>query len=194
MKKFLAVLLVLICLTMTAQAAEKPVRIARLPIIFQTSSPDLNTCAELEVKIARAVHIPMNKTLKLAEYLPTKKSTQALTDIWKEIRAENEKARLAEAMRPLADKLDADIVVCPVLNRYSQTVMMSGFYETIINSYVKTEMIVYDRRTDNLIDKKSSQYYHGDYIMTGTAAYLAKICFDKVINDSQLRQLILAIR
>jgi len=194
MKKFLSALLVLIFFTATAQAAQKPVRIARLPIIFQSSSPDLDTCAELEVKIARAVHIPMNKTLQLAEYLPTKKSTQALTDIWKGIRAENKKARLTEAMRPLAEKLDADIVVCPVLNRYSQTVMMSGFYETIINSYVKTEMIVYDRRTDNLVDKKSSQYYHGDYTTTGTVAYLAKNCFDKVIKDSQLRQLILAIR
>ena len=194
-KKFLLALIVLILLATTCAAAEKPVRIARLPIIFRNEIPDYDTRAELEMKIARAVHIPMNKTLQIAEYLPTKDSTQALNDIWQKMRSENKKARIQDAMKPLAKKLDADIIVCPILLNYNQYVdNMVGFGETLLQSYVRAELIVYDRRTDNLIDKKNSQMYRDALSTTGTADYLAKICFDKVIDDSKLRNLILSVK
>lgn len=195
MKKFLSALFVLILFAATAQAAS-PVRIARLPIIFMSTAPDVETCAELEMKIARAVHIPLNGTLQLAEYLPTKVSTQALNDIWRKMRTENKKAKLPDAMRPLAEEINADIIVCPIIKRYNQNVFnLAGWSdETGLNSYVSVELIVYDRRTDNLIDKKASQMYRDDYSIIGTASYLAKICFDRVIDDSKIRQLIVAIR
>ncbi len=196
MKKFLSALIILMIFTTTCAAAEKnPVRIARLPIIFKSSVPDVETCAELEMKIARAVHIPMNKTLQVADYLSPEKSAQALNDIWQKMRAENKKARLSDAMRPLAENLDADIIVCPVLLTYSQHVSnFSGFGETYLHSSARAELIVYDRRTDNLIDKKVSRMYHDVLSTTGTADYLAKICFDKIIDDSKLRQLIMSIK
>ena len=193
MKKFLPALLVLILLTATAHAATTPVRIARLPIIFQSTIPDLETRTELEMKIARAVHIPLNKTLNYAEYLPTKDCTQALSDIWQRLRAENKKSKLADAMRPLAAALDADIVVCPVLLRYSQY-EMNGWDEVILNSTARAELIVYDRRTDALVDKKFSQMFNEPYHPRGTASALAKFCFDKVIDATHLRNLIMSIR
>lgn len=193
MKKFLFVLHVMILFTATVQAAE-PVRIARLPIIFQSNVPDSETCAELETKIKRAIHIPLNGTLQLAEYLPEENSAHVLNDIWQGI--QNKKTKLADVMRPLATELDADIIVCPVLNQYIQYESI-GFRwdgEIYINSYVEAELIVYDRRTDELIDKKASQFYHDVYSTTGTASYLSKICFDKVIDAGKLRQLIHDIR
>ena len=194
MKKFLFVILTLILFTATAQAAAVPVRIARLPIIFQSTVPDRNTCAELEVKIARAVHVPLNRTLRIVEYIPAKESQQALSYIWQDMRAKNKKAKLADAMRPLAQILNADIVVCPVLLRYSQNSTFSVWGETIIDSQARAELIVYDRRTDTLIDKKSTQMYHDSYHPLGTASTLAKICFDRVINETNIRQLIRAIK
>ena len=194
MKKFFVALLVMILFAATASA--QPVRIARLPIIFQSTIPDSDTRAELETKIERAVHIPLNGTLQLAEYLPPKNSAQTLNDLWEEISAQNKKAKLSDAMRPLAQKLDADIIVCPVLKEYSQYVSMySGWSnETYVISRARAELIVYDRRTDELIDKKNSQFYNDAYSLRGTASFLAKICFDKVIDASQLRQLIRNIR
>ncbi|MBE8950420.1 MAG: hypothetical protein SR3Q1_07465 [Quinella sp. 3Q1] len=196
MKKFLAALIVLILFAATVSAESMPVRIARLPIIFQSTIPDAETCAGLETKIERAIHIPLNGTLQLAEYLPPKDSAQTLNDLWQDMRAENKKAKLADAMRPLAQKLDADIIVCPILKQYSQyTSMSSGWHgETILTCQVRVELIVYDRRTDELIDKKASQMYHDSYSLRGTASYLAGICFDSVIEDSQLHQRIMAIR
>ena len=174
MKKFFTALFALILLASTAQAAE-PVRIARLPILIQSRMPDIDTRTELEMKIARAVHIPLNNTLQLAEYIPTQESSQILSDLWQQLRAQNKKAKLAEAMRPLARALDADIIVCPVLLRYSQNVMnYSSWDETVIDSNARAELIVYDRRTDELIDKKSSRMYNDSYHPQGTASALAK--------------------
>ena len=106
MKKFFAALFVMILFAATASA--QPVRIARLPIIFQSTIPDEETRAELETKITRAIHIPMNGTLQLAEYLPPDESARALDDLWQNISGQNKKANLSDAMRPLAQELDAD--------------------------------------------------------------------------------------
>ena len=179
----------------TASAESKPVRIARLPIIFQSTIPDVETCAELETKINRAIHIPLNGTLQLAEYLPPKNSSQILNDLWQKLSAENKRAKLVDAMRPLAEELDADIIVCPIINQYSQIEMGTfSWNEPLLSSHVRVELIVYDRRTDNLVDKKAEQMYHDSYSLHGTASYLSKICFDNAIDKTKLRQLIHDIR
>ena len=195
MKKFFFALLAVILFAATAQAAQ-PVRIARLPIVFQCSVPDNQTCAALETKIQRAIHIPLNGTLQLADYLPENHSTQALNDIWNELRSQNKKAKLADAIRPLANKIDADIVVCPVLRQYGQYASFFSSWngDFYINSYAEAELIVFDRRTDILTDKKASRMYHDIYTLSGTASHLAKECFDKIIAESKLRDLIRAIR
>ena len=191
MRKFLLVFLALIIFPTCAAA--NPVRIARLPIIFRSNVPDYDTRAELEMKIARAAHIPMNKTLQVAYFIPTEESEQVMSDIWQEIRADNKKAKLADAIKPFAEKIDADIVICPVLLDYQQFVNNFSLDETIITSNARAELIVYDRRTDNLIDKKASQFYHDVMSTTGTVDYLAKICFDKVIDETKLRELIMSV-
>ena len=193
MKIFRCVLLLMILFAATTYAESKPVRIARLPIIFHSTIPDVETRAELETKIERAIHIPLNGTLQLAEYLPQENSSQVLEGIWQKLSAENKRAKLADAMRPLAQELDADIIVCPIINQYSQNVVFA-WDETVLNSYVQVELIVYDRRADNLIDKKAAQMYHDAYSLRGTASALSKICFDNVTDKTKLRQLIRDIR
>ena len=194
MKKFFTALFVMILFAATASA--QPVRIARLPIIFQSTIPDEETRAELETKITRAIHIPLNGTLQLAEYLPPDESARALDELWQNISGQNKKANLSDAMRPLAQELDADLIVCPVLKKYSQYVTM-GFgwnSETYIVSQAAAELIVYDRRSDELTVKKNSQIYNDVYSLRGTASALSKICFDKIIESSGLRQIIRDIR
>lgn len=180
----------MIFISSIASAETTPVRIARLPIIFQSTVPDEVTRAELETKIERAIHIPLNGTLQLADYLPMKNSAQVLDDLWQESKT----SKLQDVMRPLAQRLDADIIVCPVINQYSQFVMPSSWNETILHSYVSVELIVFDRRNDTLTDKKAAQMYNDSYHPNGSASQLSKICFDRVIDASKLRQLIRDIR
>ena len=195
MKIFFSTLFMLIFLTATTSAAE-PVRIARLPIIFQCTLPDDDGArAALERQLERATHIPLNGTLQVAEYLSPIDSVNVFNDIWQKISAANKKAKFAEAMRPLAAELDADIIVCPIVHRYSQILTQSfnWYGDMIIDSRAQVELIVYDRRTDNLADKKASRMYYDTWSGTGTAAYLASICFEKVIADTKLHELIMSI-
>lgn len=192
MKKFLFALFALLFVTAQVSAEKLPVRIARLPIIFQGAQPDAETCVDLEMKFARAIHIPLNGSLKVAEYLPPVESAQVLNELWQSMRARNKKVKIQEAMRPLAEKLDADLIICPILRRYNQNVSMGG-YETYLSSDVSAELIIYDRRTDELVDKKTSRMYHDTMSGFGTASFLAKDCFDKLIDRTKLRQTIHAV-
>ena len=194
MKKFLFALIALLFVTTQVSAAQAPVRIAVLPIIFRNAMPDEGTCAELEIKIARATHIPLNDTLKVAEYISPAVSSKILAEMWKSMRSANKKAKIQDAMRPLAEDIDADIIVCPILLSYNQN--YSGAFtsdETYLSSQVRAELIVYDRRTDNLVDKKFSRMYHDMMSGFGTASFLAKECFDRLIEETKLRQTIFAI-
>ena len=191
MKKFLALLTIIFVSLSSVALAKKPIRIARLPIIIQRNILDAETAALLEVKIARAVNIPMNKTLNIAEYISTRESKQALGTIWQRMRTQNRNAKLSDAVRILADEIDADLVVCPFLQHYEQRISPVSFsFETHLSSYVTAEMIVYDKSTGNLIEKRVSRRFSDNYNRFGTASYLAGECIDQLIQDTGLRELI----
>ena len=196
MKKIFSLSLVLLLiLTSTALAAKSTVKIARLPIIIQHNKLDYETSVALETKFARAVNIPLNGTLQLAEYIPPKKSSDAMNKIWQKMHSQNKNAKISDAVKILAKDLKADIVVVPILHRYSQYVTPSDLnFESTLSSAVAAELIIYDRRTDTLTDKKFSRRFNDNYNRFGTASYLASECFDKLIKDTELRQIIHNIR
>ena len=178
-----------------AAADKTPVRLARLPIIFAHNKPNFETCATLETKLSRAFSIPMNGTLQLADYIDSQESSSALNKIWRELRAKNKKASLTEAMRPLAEKINADIILCPVLRRYSEVHVQSNRnLETKIISNVAATLIIYDRRTDELIENKDSRSFNDGSSRFGKASYLAGECFDRLIDATKIRQKINAIK
>ena len=193
MKKFLFALIAVLFVAAQTSAAS-PVRIARLPIIFNSAQPDAQTCVELEIKLARAVHIPMNGTLHVAEYIPPADAAKVLGNIWQSMRSVDKKAKIQNAMRPLAEELNADIIVCPILLRYYENTG-GGFAtdEVYLDSQVRAQLIVYDRRTDSLVDKKASRMYHDMMSGFGTASFLARECFDRLIDQTRIRQTVIAI-
>lgn len=199
MKKILSMaLMIMLMCSLTAAAAESksPLRLARLPIIILSSTPNENTMMGLELKISRAIHLPLNGTLQAIDYIPTAESTDALQKIWDKIYKDTKKVRLQEAMEPLAKKLDADMIVCPVLRRFSQHVMIStGLSDRSENhmiSNVEVELIIYDRNTKELTSKKAARSYNGEDIEWGSARFLADECMLKVIEQTQLRDRVLS--
>ena len=195
MKFFTAIFIFSAILFSNCVTFAKPVKIARLPIIFQKRQPDYETCAALETKISRAVSIPLNGTLKVAEFIDPEISSAELNEIYQKMRAENKKLKLAETIRPLAKNLDADIIVCPILLRYTEFFTQSGKnLETHLYSDVAAELIVYDRRTDELIDKKRSKSFNNSASKFGRASYLAADCFDVLLQETKLKRKIMAIK
>lgn len=193
MKRFLFLLMMLsIFLVPAAEAADgnSLARIARIPIILQTSYiPDRETMASLETKLDRALHIPLNKTLQVAEYIPEAECAAALESVLAEMERTGKRVKLKDAMKPLADKLQADIVVCPALVRYDQYSHMSFNWNhgTIIHSTASIELSGYERATDQVFHKSFGKSYHDEYSSWGTADALANECMDHVIDETGLR-------
>lgn len=191
MKKIFTLALVIFVSLSSVALAKKPVKIARLPIIIQQNKLEKETSVELEMKIARAVKVPMSNTLKDFEYFPPKESAQALNKIWQKMYSENKKAQISDALKILADDIGADLVICPILHHYHQRVSpLNVSFETHLSSSVAAELIIYDRNTGELIDKDTSRYFSNHYHRLGTASYLAGECFDQLIKETDLRQII----
>lgn len=195
MKKFLTLALILFVSLSSVALAKKPVKIARLPIIIQQNQLDRETSAALEMKFARTVKIPLNQTLQVAEYLPVRESSQVLNQIWQSMYAKDKNAKISDAVKIFADEADADLVICPILHHYSQRMSPVHFsFETHLSSSVSAELIVYDKRDNNLIDKKTSRRFNDHFNRFGTASYLAGECFDNLIKETELRKIIHSIK
>ena len=191
MKKFLTLMLIVFVSLSSVALAKKPIKIARLPIIIQKNHLDYETAAALEMKMARAVKIPLNQTLKIAEYIPPLESEKVLNEIWEEMYAQNKNAKISDAVKIFADDMEADLVICPILRHYSQRVSPVSFsFETHLSSAVSAELIIYDKTTENFVDKKISRQFNDNYNKYGTASYLAGECFDRLIEKTQLREII----
>ena len=200
MKKFWSItLLAMLMLTLRTSAASfeesTPLKVARLPIIILSTTPNEDIMMGLERKIERAIHVPLNNTLNAIEYIPTNEATEALQKVWDKIYKKGRKVRLQDAMEPLAKKLDADIVICPVLRRFSQHVMvgtaMSLSSENHMISNAEVELIIYDRNIKELTSKKESRSYNGEESSWGSARFLAEDCLLKVIEQTKLRDRVL---
>lgn len=187
-------MMVFLQIRITSAAQGNPIRLITLPIIItsQVRVSD-DTLAQMEVKIARSLHVPLNGTLKRVEYISTKESTAALQEIWSQLYRTNRNVHLKEAMRPLAKKLKADVVVCTVLYRCNQTYMTSTNFshDAHLLSNAGVEMIIFDNRTGEITDKKSARTYRDEYSPYGTADYLAQDCLNKLIDELQLRHRVL---
>lgn len=195
LKVFVILFILSVMIFSITDAEAKPLRVARLPMLCQQRSPDYETRAVLETKISRAVMIPLNGTLKLADYIDPKKSAEELQKIWQSMRTDNKKLKIVETIRPLAKSLNADIVVLPILLRYTEFSIQAGLnFETRHVSDVYAELIVYDRRTDELIDKKTSRSYNDSASKFGKASYLAGECFDRLITETNLKRKFMAIK
>ena len=167
---------ILIQASIVSAAESKPIRLATLPIIIANGVEISNdTVSEMQVKIARALHVPLNDTLKKIDYIPSSTSTVALQEIWSKSYSKNKLSTLSETMKPLAKKINADVIVCTVIYRCNQMTSFSSgsFGESHIISNAAVELIYFDNRTGELISKKFPQSYRGEYMRYGTSDFLA---------------------
>ncbi len=189
MRKIVAVscFLFALLLSVTALAAERqPQRIVQFPMVIESwQQPGPEVQDELETKIDRALHVPLNDILRAVEYIPERDCLTA----WDEVESSmTGKVKIKDMAKPIAEKLNADLVVIPVLAGYEQYTTMSWHWDRdmILHSYAEVQLVVYDRTNDKLVHKKASDFYDDEYSMTGTAAYLARGCMDRVIRDANL--------
>jgi hypothetical protein len=186
MKKmhFILPLAAALIFALSSLVAAAPLRLAQAPVISQAYCPE-DTWQALEKKVDRATHVPLNGYLKAIEYIPPKEILQA----WDTLRLETgRKTRPKDLIRPLAEKLQADMVVLPVLTGYQEFHRMSWRRGLIYHCYASVDLYVYDARTDEVIKKSASRFFDDESSNRGTAYNLALQAMDAVLQESRLHE------
>ena len=150
------------------QTASTPqtLRLARVPLIVRSSYADDEVENLLEDRLDRALHVPLNDTMHYVEELPASDVEAALDEVLADLKKEKRRVRMKDAMQLLAEKLDADLVVCPVLTDYREIIFYGGggwdwdsvADSMILESRVGLELDGYDRTTQENFSEATSRF------------------------------------
>lgn len=183
----LCVLFVLL-LPAAASAAERtPLRVARVPLQIGTyHAPSESVVRGMEEKVSRALHLPLNETMHYADFLP--KDAVALAF------AESQSRDPKEIVREIARRMDAGLVVLPLLTGYESYTRSSWDFMRgrILHSYAAVRVVVYDRRGDRVIDKGASDTYDDEATPRGEVGNMAIECMDTALRRTDLHALLWA--
>ncbi|MBQ1417117.1 MAG: hypothetical protein IIY91_07410 [Selenomonas sp.] len=189
-KKIVLSLVMLLCCFMAQVYAAQRVtlRVAQFPLTVQSyMTPSQDVQDNLERLVDRSLHIPLNGTLNAVYYIPEKECWEAFDAARAEAFG---KVKLKDLMRPVAEKLKADLVVMPVLTGYEQYQTMSwnrwGRY--ITHSYASVEIIGYDKSKDEVFSKGASRQYNDEYSTQAEVSRLACEAMDDSLRSAKVNE------
>ena len=176
-------------LSMQVFAAERtPLRVAQFPLLIHSRMvPAQAVQDDLEKLVDRSLHVPLNGTLQAVVYIPEKECLAAMEDVQQEA---GKRSKLQDLMRPLAEKLQADLVVVPELTGYEQFQTMSwhrwGRY--ITHSYAAVQITGYDKSKDEVFRKGSSRQFNDEYSTQGDVSLLAHEVMDEALRQAKIHE------
>ena len=156
---YLMALICLIFLTAPLHSVQaSPQRIAILPVQFLIESDARTDIAKLvNDPIAKKFHHALNNFTKKYEYLST-------NDIEQELPSLATYPQLSDTeLVELANKLDTDILLAPIVSRAVERQMYSFSDEMIQETYVEIHLIGYERSQNRIIRLSDNEYYFGSY-------------------------------
>ena len=177
-------LLAVLLLGLVSCTEAAPLRLAQYPVIDRAWCPR-EVLMALNAQGSRATHVPLNGYLQMVEYLPGNELAAAMSEVRRE---KGPKAKDKELLRPLAARLQADMVVLPILDGYQEWQRMSWRRGTIYHSYASVMLYVYDARTDEVVKKGASRFFDDESSNRGTAYNLALQAMDAVLQESRLHE------
>ena len=108
----LCLIMVLLLVPQAAAAAERvPLRIARLPVQVRCNTADAEAVNRIEIRLDQIMHVPLNGTLQAVKEIPGAQVAAAMDEVMAQLRQMHPRVKWQDAMKPLADKLQADLVV-----------------------------------------------------------------------------------
>ena len=173
----------------------KPLRLARVPLVIRAYSADAEVEDIIENRLDLALHVPLNDTMHYVEEIPQSEVEAALNDVLADLKTKHRRVKMKDAMQPLAEKLDADLVVCPVLTTYYEYIYYGGggwswdsHDSMILDSGASVELDGYDRIAQENFSRSASRYYHEGFHPTGRACMLAKDALETLISAMDINK------
>lgn len=191
MKKILLLVLAMMMISMNIVSA-KTLRAVQLPLIITpNANVSVDTIKQIEVKISRAMFVPATENIQSIEYIPSYQSREALKKVMNNINGVNTGTKLMRAMEPLAEKLDADFIVCTIVHESKQEPEGLGGFGGRIKSDVAVDMILYDRLIDELLIKRSVKNYNNDFNVLAMSDALTIECVMNLIDELKIKNRLL---
>ncbi|TYZ22236.1 hypothetical protein [Selenomonas ruminis] len=182
----LALTVLLLWAAQVSAAERVPLRVAQLPLKIESYMvPSQNVRDSLEKQVDRSLHVPLNGTLKAVEYIPERECLKA----WEQITAAaGKRVKAKDIVKPLAEKLQADLVVLPILTGYEQYTRMSFRWDRglLLHSYAAVQIVGYDRQSDEVFRKGTSRRFDDEYSAAGEVSQLAREAMDDALRDAAI--------
>lgn len=182
----LALIVLLLWAAQVSAAERVPLRVAQLPLKIESYMvPSQNVRDSLEKQVDRSLHVPLNGTLKAVEYIPER----ACLEAWEQITAAaGKRVKAKDIVKPLAEKLQADLVVLPILTGYEQYTRMSFRWDRglLLHSYAAVQIVGYDRQSDEVFRKGTSRRFDDEYSAAGEVSQLAREAMDDALRDAAI--------
>lgn len=188
----ISLLTIIITLLLTAVACAAPLRIALLPIYNYKCYTILDPASSesLYRRINQDIHVPLNGVLQRTEEIDKNVAAMAFNQARESLLAENKKAKLAEAIAPAAEQLNADVLILPVAKNCRQEIYNSTRGERILICYANLDMYVFEKSTGDLRVYRASESFESSYDSTHTLPASLMRCTEKVLKKAELRKLI----
>lgn len=188
----ITLLTLLMCTMLLTVASAAPMRIALLPVINYHCYTNLDTegSEALYNRIRQEIHVPLNGVLQRTEELDKDEAATTFNQIWNGLSAENKKAKVADAIAPTAEKLNADMLILPVARNCRQEIHNSTRGERILICYANLDMYIFDNNTGDLRLYRASESFESGYDSSHTLPASILRCAEKVLKKAGLHQLV----
>lgn len=175
----------------TATADEEmvrvPLRVAQFPLIINSyMMPGADVQDKLNGQVDSALHVPLNDTLRAIDFISDDDMEAAYDEVGTGVNTK----QLKNAVKPIAEKLNADLVVIPVLTSYEQWISYGWYWDAdqILHSRASVTIIGYDAKKDEVFKKTASRFYDDRYSTAGVVSRLAWEAMDSALRDAQIHE------
>lgn len=194
---FLALLFcVLLLPAARGHASERPpLRVAQMPLQVETyQTPTQGAIDAVMQKVREALHVPLNDGLQYVAYVPKADCLVALDAVRADAAANGRTGKIdwRAAARAIGQKLEADLVVIPILTGYESAKYMSWSWMRgrMLHSYAAVRVVVYDAKEDAVIDRRAQDRYDDEATPRGEVESMAASCMDTALRRVDLHALL----
>lgn len=187
MKNLISILctMCILLIATTMASANGTIRVAQLPILVDSSAVvSQETSTTLQARFQQ--ELQRTTAAASVQYVSEQ---ECLTAYRKVVNDLNGVSDTTAILKPLAQELNADIVLQPVIMSCQQkdymhlndTMSSSSIYT---RSLASIDLIGYDRRQDEVFQKNAALTYNAEPSYSGMAAYLAQECMHSVLQQA----------
>lgn len=180
----------------SADAASAP-QVARLSLVTENVwDIDQATIDELDDMVADALRMPFGGLMGWLHDVDEHDLFAAYDAAFEMKKTPRGAPDYPAILRMTADVTDADLAVLPILEYYDEEIYRSrDFYcDDYLVSRASVRLLVYDRRKDELVDRRATRIFRDEYSMNGRAEALACDAMRAVLDKVQLKERVRDLR